>query len=111
MRVLRLTERKKCDTIKEADFFGFFLRKDMKNMLKTLAACVREYKGKSIASSVFVALEVVMECLIPFFAALLITEIESGCGLTTIVSYGVALILMALLSLAFGTCSTDATIT
>ena len=72
-------------------------------MLKTLAASIREFKGKSIITPILVGFEVVMECLIPFTAAKLIENIERGCGLTTIVYYGVALILMALVSLAFGT--------
>ena len=41
-------------------------------MLKTLAASIREFKGKSIMTPILVSLEVVMECLIPFTAAKLI---------------------------------------
>ena len=65
-------------------------------MLKTLAASIREFKGKSIMTPILVSLEVVMECLIPFTAAKLIENIERGCELSTIVKYGVILILMAL---------------
>ena len=71
-------------------------------MLKTLAACVREYKGKSVASAVLVALEVVMECLIPFVAALLIKNIGEGCDLSVVIRYGILLILLAIVSLSFG---------
>ena len=71
-------------------------------MFKTLAACVREYKGKSIASAVLVALEVVMECLIPFVAALLIKNIGEGCELSVVIRYGLLLILLAIISLSFG---------
>lgn len=71
-------------------------------MFKILAASVREYKNKSIASAVFVALEVVIECLIPFVAAILIKNIDEGCELSTVVSYGVLLILLACVSLSFG---------
>ena len=72
-------------------------------MLKTLAASIREFKGKSIMTPILVSLEVVMECLIPFTAAKLIENIERGCELSTIVKYGVILILMALVSFTFGT--------
>ncbi len=71
-------------------------------MLKTLAASVREYKGKSIATAVLVAFEVIMECLIPFVAAILIDNINSGGELTSVIFYGVLLILLACVSLAFG---------
>ena len=71
-------------------------------MFKTLAACVREYKGKSIASAVFVALEVVMECLIPFIAAILIKNIDAGCDLPVVIGWGALLILLACISLTFG---------
>ncbi len=83
-------------------------------MLKTLAASIREFKGKSIATPILVGFEVVMECLIPFTAAKLIQNIEEGCELSTIVYYGIALVMMALVSLAFGalaghTCATAST--
>ena len=71
-------------------------------MLKILASCVREYKRRSIATAVMVAFEVVMECLIPFVAALLIDSINAGGELTSVISYGVLLILLACISLAFG---------
>ncbi|MBE6656736.1 MAG: ABC transporter ATP-binding protein [Ruminococcaceae bacterium] len=71
-------------------------------MFKTLAACVREYKGKSIASAVLVALEVIMECLIPFVAAILIKNIDEGCELSVVVRWGALLILLACISLTFG---------
>jgi len=71
-------------------------------LFKTLAACVREYKGKSIASAVLVALEVIMECLIPFVAAILIKNIDEGCELSVVVRWGALLILLACISLTFG---------
>ena len=71
-------------------------------MFKTLAACVREYKGKSIMSALLVALEVGVECLIPFVAAILIKNIDEGCDLPVVIGYGVLLILLACISLSFG---------
>ncbi len=83
-------------------------------MLKTLAKSIREFKGKSILTPILVALEVVMECIIPFTAANLIESIREGCTLPTIVDYGVRLVLMAIVSLTFGalagrTCATAST--
>ena len=71
-------------------------------MFKTLAACVREYRGKSVASAVLVAFEVIMECLIPFVAAILIKNINEGCELSAVIGWGVLLILLACVSLTFG---------
>lgn len=93
--------------------------------IKRLAPFVGEYKKNAILSPVLVALEVVMECIIPFFTADLITFIESTTGdrtgkiitswlidilnswgitsnLGIIASYCTILIVFALLSLLFG---------
>lgn len=80
-------------------------------MVKVLAKSIREYKKSSILTPIFVALEVVMECVIPYIAADLITQIQAECGFMTIVNYGLVLIAMATLSLFFGmmsgiTCAT-----
>ncbi len=80
-------------------------------MIKRLAKCVREYKNTSIATPILVSLEVVMECIIPFIIADLVNNIKAGCEITVIVKYGLVLVLMACLSLAFGalagmTCAT-----
>ena len=72
-------------------------------MIKTLAKSIREYKTPSIVTPILVAGEVVLECIIPFITARLITEIKNGCDLMTIVNYGLILILMAAISLTFGT--------
>ena len=44
-----------------------------------------------------------LECIIPFVIAELVNEIKAGCEITTIIWYGAALIVMAGLSLLFGT--------
>lgn len=72
-------------------------------MIKTLAKSIREYKTPSIVTPILVTVEVVLECIIPFITARLITEIKNGCDLMTIINYGIILILMAALSLTFGT--------
>lgn len=80
-------------------------------MIKELAKSIREYKKPSVATPVLVAMEVVMECIIPFIIAVLVNEIKGGCELSVIIKYGIILVVMAGLSLMFGalagyTCST-----
>lgn len=93
-------------------------------MLKRLAASIREYKKKSILTPILVSVEVIMECLIPFIIATLVTEVEgkshagftywvfervlgqtlpAGSSLPVIVFYGCLLVVMAGISLLFGT--------
>ena len=71
-------------------------------MIKTLARSVREYKKPAVLTPVFVSLEVVLECIIPFLIATLVNEIKAGCELDVIIRYGVILVIMAVLSLLFG---------
>lgn len=71
-------------------------------MLKELSKSIREFKAASIKAPVFVSLEVVLECMIPFVIARLVNEIKAGCGMEVIVKYGLALLVMAGLSLACG---------
>ncbi len=78
-------------------------------MIKELAKSIREYKAASILTPVFVSLEVVLECLIPFIIAQLVNSIDVGAGNTIdvnqILMYGGILIAMAVASLAFGALS------
>ena len=46
-------------------------------MLKTLAKSIREYKLASILSPLFVSIEVVLECLMPFVISVLGEVIQS----------------------------------
>lgn len=71
-------------------------------MLKTLMGAVREYRRPSLLAPILVSLEVVAECLIPFFTADLIKAIEDNLGIPTVLKYGFVLLGMALLSLTFG---------
>ncbi|HHW66502.1 ATP-binding cassette domain-containing protein [Defluviitalea raffinosedens] len=71
-------------------------------MIRDLARSVREYKKVSIITPILISMEVVIECIIPFITAALVNEIKAGCGLNTIIKYGVLLILMAFFSLLFG---------
>ena len=71
-------------------------------MYKQLARSIREYKSVSIKAPIFVSLEVLMECIIPFVIAQLVNQIKAGCGFSTILQYGAVLLAMAGLSLFFG---------
>lgn len=71
-------------------------------MLKHIVGAVREYKKQAILAPLTVMVEVIAECLIPFLTAGLINAIEDGCEMNTVLSYGGALVGMALLSLSFG---------
>ena len=79
------------------------------SVMKTLSKSVREYKKPSILAPLFVALEVVCECLIPYVMTLLLGRIksisESGDTsnlISVILNYGLLLILLALISLTCG---------
>ena len=74
-------------------------------MIKTLLKSIREYKRPSILAPVFIAAEVIVECLIPFITAKLVKQIEDGCNMDIIVKYGLLLVLMAILSLTCGALS------
>ena len=72
-------------------------------MWRKLLHSIREYKRDAIITPIAVAFEVVMECVIPFITADLVTEIQNGAGVPVILKYGGLLVLMAVLSLAAGT--------
>lgn len=74
-------------------------------MIKRLFGCVREYKLSSILTPIFVSVEVVIECFIPFLIAKLINHIEAGSGMEYILKYGALLIVLAFVSLFFGALS------
>lgn len=98
-------------------------------VVKTLAGSIREYKKPSILTPIFVALEVILECLIPWIMTLLLGAINYISGtaenpdkivvaivdflsrggepnmLNIILYFGLVLVLMALLSLACGALS------
>ena len=72
-------------------------------MLKTLSKCIREYKLASILSPLFVTIEVVLECIIPFIITLLLGAIRLGEeGMGQVWMWGGVLVAMAIASLAAG---------
>ena len=74
-------------------------------MIKRLAACIREYKRPTILTPVCMVGEVVCECTIPLLTADLINAIQNGCTMQTILSFGLKLFVIAMLSLGFGSLS------
>ena len=76
--------------------------------IKLLLHSVREYKKASFQSMFFVALEVVLECLIPLVMASLIDEM-TGESMLPIIKYGLILVVLAFCSLFAGmTCAKKA---
>ncbi len=76
--------------------------------IKTLSKSIREYKTPSILAPLFVALEVVMECLIPFVMTLLLGKLNTTGEdqiLSVVLKYGLVLLGLALLSLSCGALS------
>lgn len=71
-------------------------------MIRELAKSIREYKRPAILTPIFVSLEVIMECIIPFIIAKLVNQIKDGCEFGVIIRHGAVLFVMALLSLLFG---------
>lgn len=78
-------------------------------MIKALSKSIREYKVSAILSPIFVSLEVVLECLIPFIIAMLVDAIDVSAGqdirLNDVLLYGGILIGVSFVSLACGALS------
>ncbi len=71
-------------------------------MIKRLAKCIREYRRPTILTLIFIVLEAIIECLIPFITADLVNRIQSGAEVADILSTGALLVGMAVLSLCCG---------
>ncbi len=71
-------------------------------MFKRLLKCVREYKGATFLTLLFITGEAIIECFIPFITADLINTIEAGAELSQIIKTGLFLALMAVISLCCG---------
>ena len=50
-------------------------------MYKRLLRCVREYKRPTFLTLLFIVLEAVIECLIPFTTAEMVEDIKMGAGM------------------------------
>ena len=71
-------------------------------MIKKLAGCVRQYKKPAIITLIFIIGEAIVETLIPFITANLVNRIKGGTDVSTILSSGLLLTVMACLSLLCG---------
>ena len=76
-------------------------------MIRKLSKCIREFKLPSILSALFVTLEVVFECLIPFIIAQLVNDVKDGATieLAQLLIYGGIPVAMAIASLLCGALS------
>ena len=74
-------------------------------MIKKLAKSIREYKKQAILTPLSVAVEVVLEVIVPYFMALLIDEGINKSSIDNTVRIGIALVIFTLLSLFFGAIS------
>ena len=73
-------------------------------MIKTLLKSVRQYKKQTLLSPVFVAGEVILECMIPLVMSRMIDRMSAE-SISPIIKYGVILLIMATVSLGFGVLS------
>ena len=71
-------------------------------MLKTLSQQIGQYKWASIATPLLTALEVVIDVLIPYVTAMLIDHGLNAGDMNAVYRYGGLMVLLGLLSLAFG---------
>ena len=71
-------------------------------MYKRLLKCVREYKRPTFLTLLFITLEAIIECFIPFIAAQLINSVQDGAQMEDIIRSGLILIAMAVASLCCG---------
>ena len=73
-------------------------------MIRKLMKSIREYKTPSILSILFITLEVVMECALPYFTAKLVNQMNDQ-NIQQLIMYSAIIIVMAILSLVFGAAS------
>ena len=79
-------------------------------MIKTLLKSVREYKIYAILAPIFIAGEVIVECFIPYVTVKFVSILNAvpegqKPDMDIILKFGMTLVLMAMLSLAFGALS------
>ncbi len=74
----------------------------MNHIIERLAGSIREFKKDSLITPFFIALEVIMEIIIPLVLAILIDDGINGGNMDMILRLGLILIIFAILSLIFG---------
>ena len=70
-------------------------------MIRKLMRSIREYKTPSILSIIFIVLEVIMECALPFITSMLVDQMNQT-NTNNLILLSVILVVMAILSLTFG---------
>ncbi len=70
-------------------------------MIRKLLTTVREYKKPSILSIIFIVLEVIMECALPFITSMLVDQMNKA-NTDNLIILSIVLVVMAMLSLTFG---------
>ena len=71
-------------------------------MIKTISRCLREFKKPVALTVLFIALEAMIEAVIPFMTAELVNRVRRGTEMSYILSIGGILLVMTLISLACG---------
>ena len=79
----------------------------MIGMLKRLSKCIKGYGKETFFSPFFIALEVIIECIIPYVTAELVNYLKNAevLEMATIAKYGLLLIILAVSSLSCGVLS------
>ena len=71
-------------------------------MFFKLLKSVREYKKPAILTFVFIVLEAIIECIIPFITSNLLNDLQAGTQMKNVIKTGVLLVCMAAVSLCCG---------
>ena len=71
-------------------------------MFKRILSCVREYKKSTILTVIFITLEVLIECAIPFITARLVNQMKVDLQMKSLIIIGILLVFMAIASLTCG---------
>ena len=74
----------------------------LRQIFGILVKSVREFKRPSLLAPALVSLEVIIEIILPFITAMLIDNLNMGCGLDVIAKFSVVLVIMAIASLLCG---------
>ncbi len=73
-------------------------------MIRRLASCIREFKKQTILAPIFITLETLLECFLPFVMSKLIDGMTEE-GVSAVIKYGSMLVIIAMCSLFCGTMS------
>ncbi len=71
-------------------------------MIRRLARCMGQYRKFAVLTPLLMVGEAAIECLMPFIIANLINSINAGCEMDKILKNGIILVILAMISMAFG---------